>query len=113
MLSPELNAMLTRKSDIQERIVDLRAERRAIISYYVFRFSLGVPGLIGTGLLTVITGNMGIMFFGVVFCTLWVTWIYFDSGDIHGELLDNIEAMHRNKGLLKKVENQIEDWVTR
>jgi hypothetical protein len=113
MLSPELNAMLTRKSDIQERIIDLRAERRAIISYYIFRFSLGVPGLIGTGLLTVITGNIGIMFFGVVFCTLWGTWIYFDSGDIHGELLDNIEAMNRNKGLLKKVENQIEDWVTR
>lgn len=37
MTSPELNAMLKRKSDIEERLIDLKARRKAIVSYYVIR----------------------------------------------------------------------------
>lgn len=113
MLSPELNVMLTKKSDIEERIIALKAERKAIIGFYILRAGLCIPVLGVSWLFTVVSGNTGIIFFGIVCCMTWMSMVYVGADEVHGELLDNIEAMSRNKGLLKKVENQIEDWVTR
>lgn len=113
MLSPELNAMLTKKSGIEERIISLKAERRAIIGYYILRLGLCVPILGASWVFTSATGNAGVMSFGVVCCIFWVSVVYVQSTDTHVEFLDNIQEMSRNKGFLKKVENQIKDWVTR
>ncbi len=113
MLSPELNAMLTKKSDIQERIIDLKARRKAIVFYYIIRLGWVVPLTSVSCFYTYITGEQA---FAIISLSFWaVSWsfVYFDSLDILSELLDNIEEMNRNKGLLKKVENQIDDWVTR
>lgn len=113
MTSPELTAMLTKKSDIEERIVDLKARRKAIVSYYVIRFGWGGPFVGASFFSAYMSGDQLFAVFGV---SLWVVlWSFscFDSLDVLSELLDNIESMSRNKALLKKVENQIEDWVTR
>lgn len=113
MTSPELTAMLTKKSDIEERLIDLKARRKAIVSYYVIRLGWVGPFVGASFLFAYMSGNQLFAVFGVNLCVVSWSFSCFDSLDVLSELLDNIESMSRNKALLKKVENQIEDWVTR
>ena len=90
MLSPELNAMLTKKSDIEERIIALKAERKAIIGYYILWTGLCIPVLGVSWLFTVVLGHTGIILLGIVCCTVWILMVYVGSDEVHRELFDNI-----------------------
>lgn len=113
MTSPELTAMLTKKSDIEERLIDLKARRKAIVSYYVIRLGWVGPFVGASFLFAYMSGNQLFAVFAVSLCVVSWSFAYFNSLDVLSELLDNIESMNRNKALLKRVENQIEEWVTR
>lgn len=113
MTSPELSAMLKRKSDIEERIIGLQARRKAIASYYVLRLGWIIPFVGASFLFAYISGNQIFAVFAISLCVVSWSFVYLNSLDVLSELLDNIESMSINRAFLKRVENQIEDWVTR